>query len=269
MTRMCPARGDSGDSITMQTIADRVDALDLSLFQAIQSQTSEGDKRSFLVIQRAVANARGSYSYLEIGSHLGGSIQPHLLDDRCLKIYSIDPRPLLQPDDRKEGFVARYEDNSSRKMLQLLSGIYPNPESKVDCFDVGVEGMNETSISPVPDIALIDGEHTVSAALKDAAYCLDVVRRDGVILFHDFGIIWPAVKTFCRTLRHSKIPFSAYKLESETFAIIFDKKLIFSDSYLIKRRAAGELFWLLWPLSRKVREIIPHRLKLMLKKLLK
>lgn len=67
-------------------INDRINNLDISLFNQIQSQTSKDDRLSLLAIQRATAKKHGYYSYLEIGSHLGGTIQPYLLDTLCSSI---------------------------------------------------------------------------------------------------------------------------------------------------------------------------------------
>jgi hypothetical protein len=78
-------------------IADRVAALDTSLFTGIESQTSEPDRQSLLALH-AVIGEHGPFDYLEIGSHLGGSLQALVADPRS--IVSIDTRPLLQPDDR-------------------------------------------------------------------------------------------------------------------------------------------------------------------------
>ena len=58
----------------------RVAALDLSLFDAIPSQSSAWDRRSLLACQAAIRQRIGRYVYLEIGSHLGGSLQTHVLD---------------------------------------------------------------------------------------------------------------------------------------------------------------------------------------------
>lgn len=75
---------------------ERINKLDLSLYNSILSSTSTGCKRSLLAVQRVTAKKHKKYAYLEIGSHLGGTIQPHLVDDRCRRIYSIDPRPKTQ-----------------------------------------------------------------------------------------------------------------------------------------------------------------------------
>ena len=78
--------------------------LDLGLFAQITSQSTESDKRSLLAVQdavREIVGPEGKYNYLEIGSYLGGSIQPHLIDQRCERIFSIDKRPKvhLMPED--------------------------------------------------------------------------------------------------------------------------------------------------------------------------
>jgi len=71
-----------------------ISTLDINLFNEISSETSPADKFSLLAIQNALRQRKRSYVYLEIGSHLGGTIQPHLMDPQCQKIYSIDKRPL-------------------------------------------------------------------------------------------------------------------------------------------------------------------------------
>ena len=43
-----------------------------SLFDAIRSQTTAKDRKSLLALQRFVRLGPKKYSYLEIGSHLGG-----------------------------------------------------------------------------------------------------------------------------------------------------------------------------------------------------
>ena len=60
----------------------------------------------------------------EIGSHLGGSIQPYLLNSASLRIYSIDPRPPSQPDERERDWYAMsYPENSIELMLGNLESI--------------------------------------------------------------------------------------------------------------------------------------------------
>ena len=107
----------------MSTFEQAIAALDLKLFEKIESQSTEPDKQSLLALQSAVRELRPGYRYLEIGSYLGGSIQPHLLDDKCGHIYSLDKRPLQQPDAR--GFDYRYLNNSTERMLENLRSVAP------------------------------------------------------------------------------------------------------------------------------------------------
>src|SRR5215469_1027867 len=103
--------------------------LDISLFSAIPSQTSYEEKRGLLAAQFAIRDLRTSYDYLEIGSHLGGSIQPHLLDPKCRCICSIDRRLGVQADNR--GIPYKYPDNSTARMLDLLAAIDEKSVSKI------------------------------------------------------------------------------------------------------------------------------------------
>jgi hypothetical protein len=98
----------------VRAVIQRIEELSVDLFDGIPSQTSLADRRSLLAVQRATARRHPEYAYLEIGSHLGGSIQPYLLDPRCSAISSIDPRPSEQPDDRSPGFVVRYPEREVR-----------------------------------------------------------------------------------------------------------------------------------------------------------
>ena len=65
----------------MDDFEKRLEKLDLSLFEKIESQSVPEDKESLLACQFAVRELRSGYNYLEIGSYLGGSIQPYLFQD--------------------------------------------------------------------------------------------------------------------------------------------------------------------------------------------
>ena len=110
----------------MSEFNERLNALDISLFDKIQSQSTDDDRRSLLACESAVGNLQNGYMYLEIGSYLGGSIQPHLLDEKCARIYSIDKRPEVQPDARGYDWV--YQNNSTARMIELLKGVSENTD---------------------------------------------------------------------------------------------------------------------------------------------
>lgn len=210
----------------------RIDELDLSLFAVIPSQTSDKDRRSLLAVQRAIGNKRGEYIYLEIGSHLGGSIQPHLCDDRCKVIYSIDSRSSQQPDDRAVGCVVHYENNSTERMLRMLDLVGCGTLSKIQWFESEASGVEPGKITESPVIAFIDGEHTRAAVIADFQFCLNVLNKSGIILFHDFSIVYPAILQVIRQLKKSRQSFSYLKLGGDVFGIFFDQDILRSDAHL-------------------------------------
>src|SRR5690606_218432 len=133
------------------------------------------------------------YTYLEIGSHLGGSLQTHVIDSRCHKVYSIDPRPQQLSDDRQRGHTVKYPDNSTERMLTLLANI-PNADvSKVACFELTTNEIAPCDILQAPDLIFIDGQHTYAAVLSDFAFCYHVAKSNSVILFHDSWIVLDAI----------------------------------------------------------------------------
>jgi hypothetical protein len=168
-----------------------------------------------------------SYVYLEIGSHLGGSIQSHLLDPRCRRIYSIDKRPAQQPDDR--GPVFHYEGNSTDRMLNNLRALSGDGVSKVVCFDTDARDLAPHLIDDIPDLCFIDGEHTRTSVLNDFAFCLRVCSPHAVIYFHDDSVVHAAIREIIRLLRKDGREFRAIKLQGLTFAIALGNGRVAED----------------------------------------
>jgi hypothetical protein len=195
----------------------RIEALDLGLFAAISTQSGDGDRTAWLALQRAVRTGRPRYAYLEIGSHLGGSIQQHLLDPRCDLIYSIDKRPASQPDDRGQMF--HYAGNSSARMLENLRAVDAGAVAKVVCIDADARDIDPARIERRPDFCFLDGEHTRAAVVTDFTFCLGVAAPDAVIAFHDDNVIYPALVEIAARLRDRRIPFRSWKMRDATFAI--------------------------------------------------
>ncbi|MEO8574245.1 MAG: hypothetical protein ABI481_09775, partial [Pyrinomonadaceae bacterium] len=137
----------------MSNFESAIAELDLNLFSKIDSQSTENDKRSFLAIQLAVRNLRPGYKYLEIGSYLGGSIQPHLLDDSCARIYSIDKRPVKQPDAR--GFDYTYLNNSTERMLEKLRTVASDKMDKLVTIDGDSRSIDPAEIEEKVDVCFI------------------------------------------------------------------------------------------------------------------
>jgi hypothetical protein len=218
----------------MTSVVQQVNALDPGLFQRIESQTTDAERRSLLAVQRATAARHGSYVYLEIGSHLGGSIQPHLLDPRCARIFSIDPRPLQQPDDRAEGFVYTYENNSTERMLDLLRTVDSQQVDKITCFDADAVQVDPSAVKPAPHLLFIDGEHTNRAVLSDFRACSHFMAEGATVLFHDYGFVAAAVDEICATLGASGHPYLGVRLDGSLFALFMDPAMVRTDPHLFR-----------------------------------
>ena len=195
----------------MSAIAERVDALDTELFSfAGEAQTLEWDRRALLALHAAAADVCGRFSYLEIGSYLGGSLQVLMRDPRCRNVISIDPRLATTPDDR--GGPWTYEDNSTSHMLELLGEIPDVDIGKLTTFETTTATLSPAELTVRPDYCFIDGEHTHEAVLRDAHFCAEAIDGAGVIAFHDFVIVGSAISAFLREYWREvsfAVPFSA------------------------------------------------------------
>lgn len=199
----------------MAEIDQRIEALDPALFEGVPSQTLPADRLSLLRVQREI-RSRGDYVYLEIGSHLGGSLQPHYADPRCRRIYSIDKRPAAQPDDR--GSVYRYEGNSTQVMLDALRRAYPAVDpGKLVTFDRDAAEVNPEAITEKPDLCFIDGQHTNTAVLSDFRFCEQAATADAPILFHDADVTVGALREIRERLRKEQRPFASLKLGGSVY----------------------------------------------------
>jgi hypothetical protein len=241
----------------MNELISRIEKLNISVFDAVPSQTSVGDRRSLLAVQRAIAKMHAEYIYLEIGSHLGGTIQPYLADDRCKRIYSIDPRPLQQPDDRSSGYIAYYDNNSSEKMLSMLANTGLGDVRKIESIDLDASEVEPSRIMGSPLIAFIDGEHTKKAVLSDFHFCSQIICKDGVVLFHDFFIIYPAILQICNHLSKQNCIYFPVKLEDNVFAIFFDENVLTTDSYLSSIHKRNRHFLFYFRVKTWLRQLLP------------
>ena len=208
----------------MDGIDDRINRLNLDLFSAIESETSTEDRHSMLLIHRAVRK-QGRYSYIEIGSHLGGTLQPHLQDPRCVRIYSIDKRPEELPDIR--GYALQYEGNSTERMLIGLRAAYPdNDIGKITTFDSDASGLRKEDIPDKADICLIDGEHTNEAAVSDFNSCLPFLSSRAVVAFHDSCLVFEGIKKIKRILEEGGQPFRGLMLPGCVYALLLGSSVV-------------------------------------------
>ncbi len=196
----------------------RLARLDVGLFDGIPSQLSDHDRRSLLACQLALRHLHPRYVYLEIGSHLGGSLHTHLQDRACTRLFSLDSRPPSQADAR--GVRFRYDDNSTARMRALLEARVPGRGADLECFDSTSTQLDPGAIQPAPQLCFIDGEHTDAAAWADFQFCRRVLAPSGgLIVFHDAAVIYEALVRIVSTLQAEGVAFHAYNLPDVLFCI--------------------------------------------------
>jgi hypothetical protein len=202
----------------MPTIEERIQQLDTQLFEPIYSPTTTLDRLSLLLLQNCVRTA-SPYTYLEIGSYLGGSLQTHYIDPRCQQIYSIDNRALAQNDE--SGAKCRYPGNGLLAMLKNLSDIYPQiEERKVQGFNGDVRQVATAAIKHPPHLCLIDGEHTNQAVVADFLFCLQVAQPDALIGFHRVDVVYQGVGEAKQYLQQQGIPHLGILLKGRVYVLL-------------------------------------------------
>jgi hypothetical protein len=206
----------AGEASAAEAFSARLGRLDATLFDAIPSESTLRDRRSLLACQRAVRGRWSPYVYLEIGSHLGGSLQPHVLDPACITAHSIDPRPALQPDAR--GSRYGYPGNSTARMLALLTAA-GGDVGRVRCYEQTSAQLDPAAIVPEPHFCFVDGEHTDAAVVADFAFCQRVAAPGGLILFHDAHVIYNALEAIVASLDGAGVAYRACHLPDTLFAI--------------------------------------------------
>lgn len=190
--------------------------MDLSAEFPIDSQTSLSDKVALLKI-RDLLQTRPSYSYVEIGSFLGGSLTPFLQDPKCDRILSIDERGRAQPDER--GVFYNYAGIENQTMIDNLHRAGLNT-GKLTTFDGSIENL--TPVQEKYDFAFIDGEHTDVACFRDFIHCESLMKDDCIVAFHDSSLIFNALAIIIELLKSRRSKFKFIKvIDSEVSLILF------------------------------------------------
>ena len=211
----------TGDMLMNSDFDRSVAALDVSIFR-IESETTFEDRRSFLAIQNAVRNWKSEYVYLECGSHLGGSLLPHVLDSRCRTLYSVDKRPPIQPDERGVNF--EYAHNSSQRMISTLARyVTANVLAKLRTFDKDAGELTVRDIEEKPDLVLIDAEHTNAAVFSDFLHIYRLCHPSTVYIFHDANLIWSGLENIEMFLRYSGVAFESYVVPGVVYLLALNE----------------------------------------------
>ncbi len=212
------------------SVEQRVAHLDTTLFDHVEAQLDPDDRRSLLALHAACSASYGRFSYLEIGSHLGGSLQALICDPACESITSIDSRPDSQPDER--GLVYRYPGNSTSRMLENLAAIPGADLDKLVTLDTSTVELDPDGLARPPELCLVDGEHTDTATLRDARFCRQAMRGRGCIVFHDAAVIYRALDGFTAELRAEGAAFCAYVLPANLFVIELERPRLLPEEPL-------------------------------------
>jgi hypothetical protein len=215
---LCSVDRRQTDGADIETrVVNAIEAVDATAF-VVESQISHNDKLSFLRLQRLVRSRLESYVYIEVGSHLGGTLAPHLADPRCRMATSIDSRPLELPDARGCSFV--YPGNSTARMVEGLKSVLPGHcLAKLSTFDLDAAEVRHTEVKGRADLVMIDGEHTIVAAFSDAMSLLPVVSENAVISFHDADVVADAIRNLERFFTYTGVKFATLFLPDKVCAI--------------------------------------------------
>ena len=214
-------------------LKDLVKALDIDVFR-VPTETSLADRQSLLRLQNVVATGFPGYRYLEIGSHLGGSIFPHLADSRCAEIVSIDLRPASQPDERGQTFD--YHENSSARMIGLLSDTAGSDAStKVRMIDRDAADVGPEEVGRGIRYVLIDAEHTNRAAFRDFTRALRMIEPAGMVAFHDANLLVDALANIEELLWFVGRPHRGFFLPDVVYAVAFGDMIELADAALVPR----------------------------------
>ncbi|WP_217570503.1 class I SAM-dependent methyltransferase [Mesorhizobium sp. GbtcB19] len=203
--------------LTIDHAVGMIERLDGGVFQ-VATQTLPNDRISLLRLQNLSRSAADGYVYLEVGSHLGGSLFPHLIDPHCRAAFSIDPRPALQADERSEPSV--YSENSTARMISTLSDcLPPGTTTKLVTIESDVSDVRAHQVEPKATLALIDGEHTNRACFSDFVGLMPLMKPDCLICFHDSNLIADAILNAERYLDYLGLPHETVFLPDAVAAI--------------------------------------------------
>lgn len=198
------------------TIDERIEQLDTRLFNHVKTTTPVEDQCTLLALQAVFRRIFHGYVYLEIGSYQGGSLQPYVVDPKCAKIISIDPRPGATPDARG---IQAYSESSLATMMEGLQRIPGADIAKVQTFEASTRDLRAGAVGARPQLCFVDGEHTDEAVLNDARFCLSALAENGAIAFHDANLVFKGLQSFLAELLASGRPFRACILPNFVFLI--------------------------------------------------
>ena len=161
--------------------------MDTSIYDHVQAQLGPDDKTALLTVFAAVRRHLGTYTYLEIGSWQGGSLQPIVADPMCVRAYSFDAR--------KGG--PKYETLNAGQMRENLKRVPGADLRKLHCWDKPFSSWLAQKLMDLRgpcDVFFVDGWHTPDGAFHDFRCCDRLAAIEAVYLWHDVDMVQSAFK---------------------------------------------------------------------------
>lgn len=188
----------------------------LKKFFPISSQTSNEDKLVLLKIITFLKNKKKKgFYYLEIGSFLGGSLTPFLMEDKCKLVMSIDKRNQNLDDERNEKW--NYQSVSENDMFNKIKN-FKLSTKKLRTFNGDISNFKSRNKF---DLVFIDGIHTDKNTFSDFICAHKLTKNDSIILFHDSSIIFKSITIIDILLQSQKIKFKTFKFQGSEITGIF------------------------------------------------
>lgn len=223
-----------------KNFVERLQELDPTVY-LVPIQGSDEDKVTLLSLQSTVRTALAQYVYLEIGSHIGGTLLPHLLDPACRQVISVDKRPAGQLDQR--GVIFDYPENSTARMLKTLEPHVPACAfSKLTTFDSDIAEVDVAAVPLKVDFAFIDGEHTTPAAFRDFLNLTRFLAPSAVVAFHDAHILFDAVANVEAFLKYQRVEFRSFFLPGVVYVLLTGDFIALASEALQRRALDREEF---------------------------
>lgn len=195
---------------------------DLEYLFPVKSLTPKRDRQWLAQLFELTRSQYSSYRYLEVGSYLGGTLTPALLDERCAEILSIDARPDIQSDSRSANYD--YSKIQTANMLETLRAHgLPNME-KLSTFDGSAKDCDFKNVRY--ELAFIDAEHTDEAVFTDFLALQNHLTPSSICAFHDANLITYGLENIRSLLNHQKREHAFIVFRSSwVAAIFFDRKV--------------------------------------------
>jgi hypothetical protein len=208
----------------------------MEITMTVPNQLNRGDVHALISIMDFVSS-HGAYSYLEIGSYLGGSLQWHLTNAHCKQAISIDKRSRDKINDERH--IDYAYTVTTRDMLNALTSNNV-PIDKLTAIDGTVDNIPSDLQF---NLVFIDAEHTNQAVIYDGQKCLAAVNDHAVIMFHDDWIVYRGIEQLEEHLKQIGKIFCKFKISgSDITAIVLGKFIDCFESKINNTSTAWEEF---------------------------